>query len=171
MIKKWLITLPNTPIVASYDMPGYGQWINSTLLQWEGSVSTGVGAWTRVWKGGVVLCLCELWARIICVDGRFRNLYSVLGGYLRILGDPVFNPVAPYGYLLPNVYLIMADIANPDLFVWCCRTWICLDITRFYEEQHEPSSGYAWPACPKRYIGPPLLGDCSSNHFCKTCQN
>ena len=28
---------------------------------------------------------------------------------------PVFNPVARYGYLLPNVYLFMADIANPDL--------------------------------------------------------
>ena len=31
--------------------------------------------------------------------------------------NPVFNPVAPYGYLLPNVYLFMADIANPDLLV------------------------------------------------------
>ena len=29
----------------------------------------------------------------------------------------MFNPVAPYGYLLPNVYLFMADIASPDLFV------------------------------------------------------
>ena len=33
------------------------------------------------------------------------------------LVHPVFNPVAPYGYLLPNVYLFMADIANPDLCV------------------------------------------------------
>ena len=30
---------------------------------------------------------------------------------------PVFNPVAPYGYLLSTVYLFMADIVNPDLFV------------------------------------------------------
>ena len=29
---------------------------------------------------------------------------------------PVFNHVAPYGYLLPNMYLFIADIANPDLF-------------------------------------------------------
>ena len=29
---------------------------------------------------------------------------------------PVFNPVAPYGYLFPNMYLFIADIANPDLF-------------------------------------------------------
>ena len=59
---------------------------------------------------------------------------------------PVFNPVAPYGYLLPTVYLFM-DIANPDLFVCGCCSWICLDITRFYEEQ--PSNGSAWPDCQK----------------------
>ena len=35
---------------------------------------------------------------------------------------PVFNPVAPYRYLLPTVYLFMADIANSDLFVCGCRT-------------------------------------------------
>ena len=30
---------------------------------------------------------------------------------------PVFNPVAPYGYLLSNMYLFIADITNPDSFV------------------------------------------------------
>ena len=29
---------------------------------------------------------CYVW--IICVDGRSRYLYTVLGGYLRILGAP-----------------------------------------------------------------------------------
>ena len=29
----------------------------------------------------------------------------------------VLNPVAPYGYLLPNMYLFIADIINPDSFV------------------------------------------------------
>ena len=29
----------------------------------------------------------------------------------------MFNPVALYGYLLPTVYLFMADITNPELFV------------------------------------------------------
>ena len=43
----------------------------------------------------------------------------------------MFNPVAPYGYMLPTLYVFMADIENPDLFVCGCRTWICLDITRF----------------------------------------
>ena len=30
---------------------------------------------------------------------------------------PVFNPVTPYGYLLPNMYLFIADIINPESFV------------------------------------------------------
>ena len=30
---------------------------------------------------------------------------------------PVFNPVAPYGYLLSGMYLFMADITHPDSFV------------------------------------------------------
>ena len=30
---------------------------------------------------------------------------------------PVFNPVAPYGYLLSGMYLVMADITNPDWLV------------------------------------------------------
>ena len=62
---------------------------------------------------------------------------------------PVFNPVAPYGYLLSDMYLFMADITNPDFLVLSCRTWIGLDITRFCEQQRQPSSGSAWPACPK----------------------
>ena len=30
---------------------------------------------------------------------------------------PVVNPVAPYGYLLSDMYLFMAAITNPDSFV------------------------------------------------------
>ena len=41
-----------------------------------------------------------------------------------ILGAPC--PVAPYRYLLPTMYVFVADIANPDLFV-CIR----LDIIYF----------------------------------------
>ena len=29
----------------------------------------------------------------------------------------MFIPVAPYRYLLPNLYLSAADIANPDLII------------------------------------------------------
>ena len=38
--------------------------------------------------GEVVLCLCVLCVWILCVDGRSRYLYIVLGGFLRILGTP-----------------------------------------------------------------------------------
>ena len=31
--------------------------------------------------------------------------------------NPVFTPVAAYGYLLFDMYLFMADITNPDLIV------------------------------------------------------
>ena len=31
---------------------------------------------------------------------------------------PVFNPVAPYGYLLSDMYLFMADITNPYIGYW-----------------------------------------------------
>ena len=30
---------------------------------------------------------------------------------------PVFNLVAPYVYLIPNMYLFIADIGSPDPFV------------------------------------------------------
>ena len=30
---------------------------------------------------------------------------------------PVFNPVVPYGYLLPKMFVFIAYITNPDSFV------------------------------------------------------
>ena len=72
------------------------------------------------------------------VDGRPKYMYMVLGGYLRILGaytpPPMFNPVSPYPHLLHTLYLFVADVANPDLFSCSFRTWISLDIARFYQE-------------------------------------
>ena len=62
----------------------------------------------------------------------------------------MFNPVAPYPYLLLNLY--------PNLFACSSRTWISLDIAHFYEEHCQPSSGFAWLAYPKTVIGFPLLG-------------
>ena len=41
----------------------------------------------------------------------------VLGAYLASEVHPVFDPVAPYGYLLSDMYLFMADITNPDFLV------------------------------------------------------
>ena len=48
------------------------------------------------------------------MDGRSRYLCIVPGGSEVY---PVFNPVAPYGYLLSDMYLFMTDITNPDLHV------------------------------------------------------
>ena len=70
----------------------------------------------------------------------------------------MFNPVALYRYLLPNLYLSVSDITNPDLFVCGSRALISLDIARFYEEHFQPSSGSAWPDCPKNGNRAPLLG-------------
>ena len=77
---------------------------------------------------------------------------------------PVFNPVAPYGYLLSDMYLFMADITNPDFLVQSCRTWIGLDITRFCEQQRQPSSRSAWPSCPKTVNWTPIAGDGEVRH-------
>ena len=71
-----------------------------------------------------------------------------------------------YGYLLSDMYLFMADISNPDFLVLSCRTWIGLDITRFCEQQRQPSSGSAWPACPKNgKSGPHCWGRGGSTQF------
>ena len=44
---------------------------------------------------------------------------------------PVFNPVAPYGYLFSDMYLFMADITNPDflgMFVMYCMQ-CCMSVS------------------------------------------
>ena len=66
-----------------------------------------------VLEGGVVLCY------VCCEFGLF-----VLGGYLRISGAPSVQSCSPFRYLLPNVCLYVADIANPDLFACICQTCI-----------------------------------------------
>ena len=61
----------------------------------------------------------------------------------------MFNPIASNRYLLPNMYLFEADIANPYFLVRCCQTWTSLDIGPFYEEQCQPSSGSTLAACAR----------------------
>ena len=71
----------------------------------------------------------------------------------------VFNPVAPYRYLLPTMHLSVADIAKPDLLGCGYWTWISLDIARCYEEQCQPSNRSAWSACPKTVNRTLISGD------------
>ena len=86
---------------------------------------------------------------------------------MRILGVPsvqscsimFFNHVQSCcKIMLATVYLLMTDIANPDVFVCGYRTWICLDINRFYEGQRQPSSGSAWPASSNTVNRDPIAG-------------
>ena len=68
--------------------------------------------------------------------------------------------------MLIPAYLFMADMANTGLFVSCCRTWICLAITRLYE-----ASASAFPACPKTVNRDPIAGVGSINSiYTATCR-
>ena len=65
-----------------------------------------------------MLCLCEVRVWILCVDRWQVKIYVYcLADTCASEVHPVFNPVAPYGYLLPNMYLFIADITNPDSVV------------------------------------------------------
>ena len=91
------------------------------------------------------------------------------------------NPVAPYRCLLPTVDLYITNIVNLDLFLCGCRTWICFHITHFYEEQRQPYSGSAWPACPNNNKSPnagvggfdiictSVCNRCDSSTACRMC--
>ena len=70
---------------------------------------SGYGVWTRVWRGGVVLFLCEMCVWIICVDGWSR--------YLCICVLCMANTCASEVHPVFNLLHIIADIANTDSFV------------------------------------------------------
>ena len=60
----------------------------------------------------------------VCVSLDSLCRWQVQGICVLYLADtcttevhPVFNPVAPYGYLLSDMYLFMTDITNPDFLV------------------------------------------------------
>ena len=63
----------------------------------------------------------------------------------------VFNPVVPYGYLLSDMYLFMADITNPDfLVVW---------------NSHHQSGGVGGEWAWTRVIASISWGSCSHHHI------
>ena len=45
------------------------------------------------------------------------QVYVYCAWHILYICGAVFNPVAPYGYLLPNMYMFIADITNPGSFV------------------------------------------------------
>ena len=75
-----------------------------------------------------MLCLCEVRVWIICVNGKSRYLCIVLDTCASEV-HPVFNPVAPYGYLLPNMYLFIAAIKKSRLV---CVMLSDLDLSRHH---------------------------------------
>ena len=110
-----------------------------------------------------------VWCCYVCVccdSGFFEEIAGpgiMLGGYLRILGASSVQ--------LCCTLSIYADIANPDFLGCCCRTWISFVISRFDEEQRQPSSVSAWPACPKTLNGAPFLGAGGVDTICTAvCQ-
>ena len=85
----------------------------------------------------------------------------------------VFNPVAPFRYLLPNLYLSVANIAIPDLIACGSRSSISLDIARFYEEHCQPSCGAVGRTggLPKNGNRAPIAGGGRGQHnLHRVCQ-
>ena len=81
-----------------------------------------------------------------CVDGRFRYLYSVIGGYLRILDAPSVQSCCTL--LISASYLFMADVKNPDLFVCCC---CCLPFSPCSFQSESLAS--RWPSTRTASVG------------------
>ena len=83
----------------------------------------------------------------------------------------MFNLVAPYLYLLPTIYLFMADITNTDLFVCGCRTWMCSTSPAFVRSSASHTAGPHGRFAQKRSIGNSLVGaggfDTISTAVCK----
>ena len=115
-------------------------------LRWYGWCGCGMGgAWvalSRIWKGGWCY-VCVIVSLDLCVDDRYRYLYIVLGGYLRILGAPSDQSCCSSSISAFCRVLSVEDIANPDLFVYGFRSCVCIVRSRFYEGQCQPSSGSA----------------------------
>ena len=88
-------------------------------LRWCGWCRWGVGRGCGPGSGRVGWCY-------VCVSYEFGFSVWMAGPGICVLCltdicasevHPVFNHVAPYGYLLPNMYLFITNITNPDSFV------------------------------------------------------
>ena len=79
--------------------------------EWVGGLDQGLEGWGSVMSR----VSCE-W--ILCVDGRTRYLYIVFVGYMHIIDAPsVQSCCISWIFASYRVFVYMADIANPDLFV------------------------------------------------------
>ena len=131
-----------------------------------------VGGLAWVWRGGVVLCLCELRVQIFYVEGRSRYLFIVFCRYLRTLGETSLQSCCTL-WISTSYRVFVYGIYRKFrlLFVCGCRTWICLHITRFYEEERQPCRVSAWPVFQKKHgkSGPHFIGRVISTHCPDVC--
>ena len=135
-------------------------WVQGGVLDvclgWGGE---WVGVLDQGLDGRAVLCLCELWV-ILCVDSRSRYLYIVLVGHLYILWT---HSVQSCCTLWISASYHVQIIEPPGLFV-VVGPWFVLDITCFYEEQRQPSSGSAGRIVKKMVNWTPIAGGGSFRH-------
>ena len=91
----------------------------------RGSVERVFGLrWCRCGVGLEQSCVCVSYGLdFLCIWKVQVSIYCArrIPAHFRCTQCSI-NPVAPYRYRLPTVYLFMVDIANPDLFVCSCRT-------------------------------------------------
>ena len=120
-----------------------------------------------VWSLDSFLIVCHA-LRLLCVRSAevmtSSKLFFFSSFILSINVFPVSMVVSPKGsseycFLGSSSVLLCCtlsisdfylDLFMTDLFVCSCRTWSCLHITRFYEEQRQPPRGSVWPAGPKK---------------------
>ena len=104
--------------------------------KWVCGLDEGLEGWCYV--------LCELWVRIICVDGRSRYLYIVLGEYLRILGAPSVQSCCTLSIsTYYHVFVYGRYCKSRLVCVWLSE----LNLSRhhpLYDEKCQPSSGSTW---------------------------
>ena len=81
-------------------------------------MSEVISSFRSLRAGSQVFTLLMLFLHVILYtmsSGKSLLLLCIL--LFGMLCLSVFNPVAPYRYLLSDMYLFMADITNPDSFV------------------------------------------------------
>ena len=88
---------------------------------------------------------------------------------------PVVNPVTSYGYLIPNMYLFIVDIANRVCDV--VGPGFVSTSPAFMRSNASHPAGPHGRIAHKRYIGHPLLGKggggymlCDSSTACRLCR-
>ena len=100
----------------------------------DGGMGRGLGPGSE----GVVWCYVSVSSDSMCIWQVQVFVYSDRRIYAHLWCTQCSILFSPYRYSLPTMYLFR--YRKSSLFVCGCRTLICLDITRFYQGQRQPSS-------------------------------